>query len=91
MDAVCDVREDSMIYFVTSVPLTGHDQLHVMNYNKNLLYAVRKVRRDRSPKPIKTVGLHHWCLQQKKSWDTLEDLTEQDKHMLMFLILSEVD
>ena len=68
IDAVWEINPTSLVYFTMSIPVTGEHSMNVMNFNKNLLTAVRKARREGNAKFIRTVALHHWCLQQNKCW-----------------------
>ena len=85
---VLEIELRSEVFFVSSVPVVGSNRMNHLNFNKNVSFAVRKLRK----KKVKAnfVGLHHWCLRQGKAWRTVEDITKSEKTMLLFLILDEV-
>ena len=80
----------STIYFVMHVPLLGPQELPVINFNKNLLYALRWLRRSNKVQ-CKAIALHHWCLRQGKKWNSVNEITKQEVYMLVFLIVLQVD
>ena len=88
-ESVNNVNAKSEVFFVTHPPMARDLNLEVINYNKNLLFAIRKVRREAGHK-LMVVGLHHWCLRQKRMWENPGRIPEMDLSMLLFLILDEV-
>ena len=86
---IYEVDCKSIVFFVTHVPLRNH-RLRIINHNKNLLFALRKIRREMKLGSTRAIALHHWCLKQNKLWAELEDVSVADINMLLFLIVSEV-
>ena len=98
IECVCNIRQvifdinpSSIVYFVTHLPMQGERKLHVINHNKNLLFALRKLRREEPQFITRTVALHHWCIRQKREWRDVLTLEGPQISMLLFLIVREVE
>ena len=84
------IQPGSCVFFVTHVPMKGRLRAPTINYNKNLLYIVRKLKCQKPAVATKSVALHHWCLKQGKEWDNTNAMSQFELSM-MFLIVLEVD
>ena len=84
-----DVRPGTVVFFVTHVPLIGDSKFEVTNYNNNLMFVVRKLKRE-NEEHVRTIALHHWCLKQNKRWEDVTSITESERGMLVFLVMNEV-
>ena len=89
--AVQVIREDTVVYFVTHVLASGEQKFQVIKHNKNLMFAVRKFRRESFIDKVHTIALHHWCVKQRKSWQSVSQILLANHTMLLFLILMEVE
>ena len=87
---IADINAESIVFFVTCLPLNGPGNMRQINFNKNLTFAVRGLRRKAGYPDSHIVGLHHWCLKQGTAWGGLHEVTDQQKSMLLWLITDSV-
>ena len=88
-ELIFELDSHSIAVFVTHVPLM-QQRMQVINFNKNLLFVIRSVKRKKPQWRTATVGLHHWCIAQGMLWAKLSDISQYELNMLIFLIVQEV-
>ena len=86
---IYDINPRSTVFFVTHVPLKSIN-MKVINYNKNLLFAIRKIKREKPDLDTRAIALHHWCIKKRKLWAMAADILPSEINKLLFLIVNEV-
>ena len=90
VDVVETLNPRTSLWFATHPPVSGPDMMSVVNFNKNLLFAIHKTKRHNRDMKIGSIALHHWCLRQGKNWWDWQSVLETERHMLVFLITDKV-